>query len=186
MTDENKEGAPIIARAKRLLQTADIGKRIEQEEFKPSPPTRGPATGQAPPALLTDRDFVSLFGLDEEFARFRATIERRKEREGTVGWRQLPNGVRIQSSMILAVCDHCSTAVWVRDPSGPCPTCNYRRLVEGGHLRPSTPAEEQVWFAKENAAALHRWNNRASDQEKLDRFNERKISELPRDKMGRL
>ena len=93
---------------------------------------------------MRDSDFLALHATPEELAAFRAAVEARRAKDGTTGWRTMPNGSRIRADHILAGCPKCGRWFWVAPSSvpGPCQLCNWRGLAGGGMLRLATADEE--------------------------------------------
>lgn len=175
MNKDSKTAAPEKGpvKLKGLMSSAV---KVEIDKPKMTPPNRGPMTGMSE---IGDAEFLALYARPEELATFRASVEGRREREGTCEWRTLPDGSRIHGNMVLAGCLKCHAWMWVRPEhlGENCVKCNLQNRADGGKLRRATAEEEKAWFTREEAAR-EKWIADAPKRKaELNAFNRRLIQD---------
>jgi hypothetical protein len=132
------------------LTTDETKNRAAVEEGRPTPWNRGPQIGES---QIKDSDYLANYASPGELGVFRAAVAARRAKIGQNGWRDLPDGTRIPGDRVLAVCGSCGKHIWVKSgqTTAYCPACNMAQRLNGGRLRPVSPAEEKAWFESETA-----------------------------------
>lgn len=160
----------------RHISTSDLPRR-DFEERQPGPGPRGPSTGDS---TLSPIRYLERFATEQELQIYRAATAARRAKEGALGWRELPGGLRIRADSVLLGCGKCGRWLWGRreDAGTACPGCNAMGYRDGARLRLATAAEEQAWLARETERWKKFLSERPERDRKLKEHNERLFAEL--------
>lgn len=165
-----------IEKARPILQTANLPKKVEGMVFDPvTPPMSGPRTGAE--LVEDDAAWLRRHVKPEELAKIKASFQAQIERDAVKGWRTLPGGNKIPASMVLAICENCKTTSWTTPEhagGGACVFCGKNPAIGGpGKLRRATPKEEKAWTMKEEKAHARFIAGEPERKRQLEAFNRR-------------